>query len=118
MLRPQRTRRAPQRYWDEYVAQDKWYVQKLLEDVPADELHAAMVDDDLEEDSSDEEEEEDNEEEELSELEAFIEEDKNMTEDTAFDPGILSDASSSSDDKSSKGYDTDDDCNCRNSSTQ
>ena len=40
-------------YWDEYVATDTWYVKELIADVPPDELHAALVDEDF---SNDEEE--------------------------------------------------------------
>jgi hypothetical protein len=93
--RPVRSRRAPKRYWDEYVAKDDWYVHKLVEDVPADELHAAIVDENLSSDpeSASEEEEVDT----ASDMESFIEEDEMMAEDTDFEPSNLSDASSSSD---------------------
>lgn len=40
----------PVTYWDEYVATDEWYVKELLADVPPDELHAAMIDEDFSED--------------------------------------------------------------------
>ena len=42
-LRPRRTLRAPVTYWDEFVAKDPWYVKKLTEDVPEEEMHAALV---------------------------------------------------------------------------
>ena len=49
--RPKRARRpAPLSYWEEYVETDEWYRNKLLEDVPADEMHAACVDEDFEDD--------------------------------------------------------------------
>eukprot|EP00965_Chrysotila_dentata_P039014 1297042-Pleurochrysis_carterae.AAC.1 len=55
-----RARSAPERYWDEYVAKDPWYVEKLLEDVPRDEVYAACFDenfefDDIEDDESSDE---------------------------------------------------------------
>ena len=52
MLRPRRLRKAPKRYWDEFVVTDNWYVEKMLEDVPASELQAACVDSDFEADES------------------------------------------------------------------
>jgi|TARA_Y100000389_G_scaffold79205_1_gene75924 hypothetical protein len=49
--RPQRIRKPPPKsYWEEYVETDEWYLSKLLEDVPADEVHAACFDDDVDED--------------------------------------------------------------------
>ena len=47
--RPKRTRRPPPKtYWEEYVETDEWYLKKLVEDVPPEEMHAALVDDELE----------------------------------------------------------------------
>mmetsp|Transcript_28850 Transcript_28850/g.63204 ORF Transcript_28850/g.63204 Transcript_28850/m.63204 type:complete len:155 (-) Transcript_28850:617-1081(-) len=45
--------RPPQRYWDEYVATDEWYVSKMLEDVPQHEIYAACMDENFESDKSD-----------------------------------------------------------------
>ena len=46
----QRPRRAPKppplSYWEEFVETDKWYVKKIVEDVPEEELHAALYDED------------------------------------------------------------------------
>ena len=64
--RPRRQRRAPQpSYWEEYVETDTWYQKKLIEDVPEEELHAALVDEDFEDDEGEEEDED--EEEDMSE---------------------------------------------------
>ena len=53
--RPSRTRkrRAPS-YWEEYVETDTWYQRKLIEDVPPEELYAALQDPDLDEDEDEE----------------------------------------------------------------
>lgn len=49
--RPKRARRAPPpSYWEEYVATDEWYLEKLLEDVPEDEMFAALEDESFDED--------------------------------------------------------------------
>ena len=46
-----RQRREPPRtYWEEYVETDTWYQKKLIEDVPEEELHAALIDEDFEDD--------------------------------------------------------------------
>ena len=64
--RPRRQRRAPgPSYWEEYVETDTWYQKKLIEDVPEEELHAALVDEDFEDDEGEEEDED--EEEDMSE---------------------------------------------------
>ena len=46
----QRPRRAPKppplSYWEEFVETDKWYLKKIVEDVPEEELHAALYDED------------------------------------------------------------------------
>jgi len=49
--RPRRAvkRRAPS-YWEEFIETDDWYLKKLVEDVPAEEMHAALYDEDLEDD--------------------------------------------------------------------
>ena len=66
--RPRRQRRAPgPSYWEEYVETDTWYQKKLIEDVPEEELHAALIDEDFEDDEGEEEDED--EEEDMSEEE-------------------------------------------------
>jgi hypothetical protein len=46
--RPKRTRKPPPKtYWEEYVETDQWYCKKLIEDVPPEELYAAIEDTDL-----------------------------------------------------------------------
>ena len=49
--RPKRTRHPPPiSYWQEYVETDTWYLNKLVEDVPPEEMHAALYDDNFEDD--------------------------------------------------------------------
>ena len=38
-------------YWEEWVQTDAWYVKKIVEDVPEDELRAALLDEDFDEDA-------------------------------------------------------------------
>ena len=57
----------PLTYWEEFVATDEWYVKELLSDVPAEELHAALEDENFKEDGDEDEEEVEEEEEEESE---------------------------------------------------
>lgn len=46
-----RTRRVrPVTYWEEFVETDEWYIKELVADVPAEELQAALVDEDFSED--------------------------------------------------------------------
>ena len=60
--RPRRQRRAPgPSYWEQYVETDTWYQKKLIEDVPEEELHAALVDEDFEDDEGEEEDEDEKE---------------------------------------------------------
>ena len=60
--RPRRQRRAPgPSYWEEYVETDTWYQKKLIEDVPEEELHAALIDEDFEDDEGEEEDEDEKE---------------------------------------------------------
>ena len=55
--RPKRTRHPPPiSYWQEYVETDTWYLNKLVEDVPPEEMHAALYDENLEEDAGEEDE--------------------------------------------------------------
>jgi hypothetical protein len=57
--RPSRRRGPPPlTYWEEYVATDEWYITKLTEDVPLDEMQAACVDEDFENDLGEEGDEE------------------------------------------------------------
>lgn len=51
-----RMRYVPERYWDVYVANDPWYVEKLLEDVPVNEVYAACFDENFELDDIEDEE--------------------------------------------------------------
>ena len=37
-------------YWEEWVQTDAWYVKKIVDDVPEEELQAALMDEDFEED--------------------------------------------------------------------
>ena len=49
--RPRRAKKPPPKtYWEEYVETDEWYLAKLLEDVPASEMHAACFDEDVQHD--------------------------------------------------------------------
>ena len=49
--RPKRTRKpAPLTYWEEFVETDAWYRRKLLEDIPPEEMHAALYDENFEAD--------------------------------------------------------------------
>ena len=69
--RPQRAKRPRQlTYWEEYVETDKWYLKKLLEDVPPEEMHAAIHDEDFDMDEEEDEEGEEEEEEEEEEEDA------------------------------------------------
>ena len=52
--RPRRAARQSRFYFDEFVADDPWYRKKLLEDVPADELDAAIHDENFREDTASE----------------------------------------------------------------
>ena len=45
--RPRRDCKKPVRYWEEYVETDEWYLKKLVEDVPKEEMYAACVDEDF-----------------------------------------------------------------------
>ena len=46
--RPKRTHKPPPKtYWEEYVQTDEWYLKKLVEDIPPEEMHAAIDDEDL-----------------------------------------------------------------------
>lgn len=40
-------RKAPVTYWEEYVQTDDWYLKKLVEDVPPEEMWAACEDEDF-----------------------------------------------------------------------
>ena len=55
--RPRRTRRVPLTYWEEFVQTDSWYKKKLIEDVPEEEMHAALYDEHFSEDEESGEEE-------------------------------------------------------------
>ena len=55
MDRPRRAVKRPLTYWEEYVQTDKWYTSEMVRDIPDDEMHAALVDENFQ--SSEEEEE-------------------------------------------------------------
>ena len=40
--RPQRLRKQTLTYFDEFVANDPWYTEEMLADVPEEEMHAAL----------------------------------------------------------------------------
>ena len=42
MERPRRVTIKPLTYWEEYVATDEWYLNALLENIPENELTAAV----------------------------------------------------------------------------
>ena len=46
--RPKRAVKRTLTYWEEFVQTDDWYREKLVEDVPEDELFAALEDSDFE----------------------------------------------------------------------
>lgn len=50
MDRPIRVTKRPRTYWEEFIEPDPWYRNKMLEDVPPDELWAAVEDENLEDD--------------------------------------------------------------------
>ena len=52
--RPSSTRKRPISYWEEFVETDTWYQRKLIEDVPPEEMYAALEDPDLDEDEGEE----------------------------------------------------------------
>ena len=46
--RPRRAIKPPPlTYWEEFVETDTWYTKKIFEDVPEDEWHAALYDEDF-----------------------------------------------------------------------
>ena len=66
----------PKTYWEEWVATDEGYLAKLVEDVPQEEMQAALEDEDFEMDEGDGDEEEGEEEEDADfEVEEESEED-------------------------------------------
>ena len=69
--RPRRAIKAPpMTYWEEFVETDAWYLKKLTEDVPPEEMHAALFDENYNEigEGSDDEAEESEEGEEEEEM--------------------------------------------------
>jgi hypothetical protein len=99
--RPRRTTRAPLSYWEEFVQKDTWYLAKLLEDVPPEEMHAACVDDDFTGDMEECGEESDMEvnEDELAVLLDFLDEEEG--EDTEYVPAAEEEESSSDEEEES-----------------
>jgi len=99
--RPRRTTRVPLSYWEEFVQKDTWYLAKLLEDVPPEEMHAACVDDDFSGDMEECGEESDIEidEGELAVLLDFLDEEEG--EDTEYVPAAEENESSSDEEEES-----------------
>ena len=100
--RPKRVRRAPPpSYWDEYVATDEWYLEKLIEDVPDEEMFAALEDECFDEDEGEDSSEDAQEgEEEGEEDDDYISSEEADSDD---------DEAASSDDEHSGSADRDDD---------
>lgn len=48
--RPQRARKKPKTYWEEFVETDAWFTKELVRDIPEEELYAACFDENLEDD--------------------------------------------------------------------
>ena len=95
--RPRRQRRPPApSYWEEYVETDTWYQKKLIEDVPEEELHAALIDEDFEDDEGEEGDEE--------------EEDEDMSEDEGEDGEYVPDNSDEEEDESSDASECESEC--------
>ena len=95
--RPRRQRRPPApSYWEEYVETDTWYQKKLIEDVPEEELHAALIDEDFEDDEGEEGDEE--------------EEDEDMSEDEGEDGEYVPDNSDAEEDESSDASECESEC--------
>lgn len=107
-----RSRRAhtkkPLTYWEEFVENDSWYVDKLLEDVPDEELKAACCDSDFsdsEETEAHQSEESDgayehcSTEEELSDTDSEEEEDDASSEDGSEHDSELDESGGSSDEE-------------------
>eukprot|EP00966_Prymnesium_polylepis_P120582 2786412-Prymnesium_polylepis.2 len=62
--RPKRQKRPPPTtYWEEYVETDTWYQNKLVEDVPEEEMWAALEDDDVDDEGEEGDDEVDSQEE-------------------------------------------------------
>ena len=54
----QRTRRSVKpvkTYWEEFVETDTWYTKKLIEDIPDEEMVAALIDEDFDEEEGESE---------------------------------------------------------------
>ena len=104
--RPKRTRRPPPpTYWEEFVETDEWYLRELVSDVPADELHAALEDENWEHDNSDVMEDGEEDEEDGANSDASGEGDGEESDSTF----VPSDADADDDDVSSTTSATDDD---------
>jgi hypothetical protein len=90
--RPKRTRKPPPKtYWEEFVNTDEWYIKKLVEDIPPDEMFAAFDDEDLE-DAGEEGDSEMDSEEQDSDFEDIVESDDIPSSD---DDGADTDSDSS-----------------------
>ena len=53
--------KPPVTYWEEFVETDEWYKKKLVEDVPSEEMYAALEDSDFEDDEGEQGEEDESE---------------------------------------------------------
>ena len=106
--RPKRTTRAPKTYWEEYVETDTWYHNKLLEDVPLDEIQAACFDDDCEDDEQGGEEgdEDENDIDAISSDDSFISDDSVSTSAGEADFVVNSDVDSVEEDGTTEGSDS------------
>lgn len=52
--RPRRQIKKPLTYWEQYVETDTWYKAELVRDIPEEEMHAALEDDNLDDDPDEE----------------------------------------------------------------
>lgn len=52
--RPRRQIKKPTTYWEEYVETDNWYKSELVRDIPEEEMHAALEDDNFSNDPDEE----------------------------------------------------------------
>jgi len=93
--RPKRHKQRPVTYWEQYVETDEWYKKKLVEDVPLDEMYAAVEDENFEEDEGEEEEGEEEEGEEEDDSQNFPSEDEDYEEECNSDGSDGSECSTS-----------------------
>ena len=112
--RPRRAVKRPRTYWEEHVESDEWYKKKLIEDVPQDEIFAALVDSDLDQDEDEGEGEcaesdgDGGEHTDASDDEFLESGEEEQSEDGDYEPPTLSDESIVSSDASSEDEDDED----------